>query len=283
MNNPTPPSFYNDDKRLSSLKRSLEALTKSNADTNATLNKFMQTTGQLLNSNSQAIARLETQVGQLASTVNEREWGKLPSQPEPNLRTQNSNPPQGNQVNAIHTLRSRKQVDNKVETSDIEEDITVEPIEPSKEKPTLQTQVAETKHEPIISKAPFPNWLRSNKQSKHLDKMLEVFKQVQMNIPLLNMIQQVSSYAKILKDLCTKKRTTNVPKRAFLAANVSSYWLSHMPIKYKDSGSPTILCTIGETHIEKALLDLGASVNILSYSVYEQLGLKKLQPIGIIL
>ena len=45
MNNPTPPGFNNDDKRLSSLERSLEALTKSNADTNATLNKFMQTTG----------------------------------------------------------------------------------------------------------------------------------------------------------------------------------------------------------------------------------------------
>ena len=111
---------------------------------------------------------------------------------------------------------------------------------------------------------------------EHLDKMLEVFKQVQVNIPLLDMIQQVPTYAKFLKDLCTKKRTTNVPKRAFLAAIVSSYLLSHMPIKYKDPGSPTISCVIGETHIEKALLDLGASVNILPYSVYEQLGLEKL-------
>ena len=113
--------------------------------------------------------------------------------------------------------------------------------------------------------------------------MLEVFKQVQVNIPLLDMIQQVSSYAKILKDLRTKKRTTNAPKRAFLAANVSSYLLNHMPIKYKDPGSPTISYTIGETHIENALLDLGASVNILSYSIYEKLGLKKLQLRGITL
>ena len=113
--------------------------------------------------------------------------------------------------------------------------------------------------------------------------MLEVFKQVQVNIPLLDMILQVLTYAKFLKVLCTKKKTTNVPKRAFLAASVSSYLLSHMPIKYKDPGSPIISCVIEETHIEKALLDLGASVNILPYSVYEQLGLKKLQPIGITL
>ena len=56
-----------------------------------------------------------------------------------------------------------------------------------------------------------------------------------------------------------------------------------MTIKYKDTGSPTVSCIIGETHIEKTLLDLGASINILSYSIYEQLGLEKLQPIGITL
>ena len=69
---------------------------------------------------------------------------------------------------------------------------------------------------------------------------------------------------------------TNVPKRAFLAASVSSYLLSHMPIKYKDPGFSTISCVIGETHIEKALLDLGASINISPYSINEQLGLEKL-------
>ena len=106
--------------------------------------------------------------------------------------------------------------------------------------------------------------------------MLEVFKQVHVNIPLLDMIQQVLSYAKFLKDLYTKKRTTNIPKRTFLAASVRSYLLSHMLIKFKDPRSPNISCTIGETHIEKALLDLGVSVNILSYLVYEQLGLEKL-------
>ena len=35
---------------------------------------------------------------------------------------------------------------------------------------------------------------------------------------------------------------------------------------------------IGDTLIEQALLDLGASVNLLPYSVYEQLGLGELKP-----
>ena len=55
------------------------------------------------------------------------------------------------------------------------------------------------------------------------------------------------------------------------------------PPKYKDPGCPTISCVIGNFRIEKALLDLGASVNLLPYSVYEQLGLGELKPTGLIL
>ena len=40
---------------------------------------------------------------------------------------------------------------------------------------------------------------------------------------------------------------------------------------------------IGETCVEKALLDLGASVNLLPYSIYKQLGLGKLKPTSITL
>ncbi|RVW63848.1 hypothetical protein CK203_055622 [Vitis vinifera] len=49
-------------------------------------------------------------------------------------------------------------------------------------------------------------------------------------------------------------------------------------MKYKDPGCPTILVMIGETCVEKALLDLGASVNLLPYSIYKQLGLGELKP-----
>ena len=52
-------------------------------------------------------------------------------------------------------------------------------------------------------------------------------------------------------------------------------------MKYKDPGSPTISVNIGGTCIDKALLDLGASVNLLPYSVYKQLGLEELKPSNI--
>ncbi|KAL6325119.1 hypothetical protein AAG906_022686 [Vitis piasezkii] len=55
------------------------------------------------------------------------------------------------------------------------------------------------------------------------------------------------------------------------------------PLKYKDPGCPTISVMIGGTIVEKALLDLGASVNLLPYSVYKQLGLGELKPTSITL
>ncbi|RVW78281.1 hypothetical protein CK203_055750 [Vitis vinifera] len=54
-------------------------------------------------------------------------------------------------------------------------------------------------------------------------------------------------------------------------------------VKYKDPGYPTISVSIGGTCVEKALLDLGASVNLLPYSVYKQLGLGELKPTSITL
>ena len=79
------------------------------------------------------------------------------------------------------------------------------------------------------------------------------------------------------------KRGLNVDKKAFLTEQVSAIIQCKTPIKYKDPGCPTISVNIGGTCVEKALLDLGASVNLLPYSVYKQLGLGELKPTSITL
>ena len=86
------------------------------------------------------------------------------------------------------------------------------------------------------------------------------------------------TYAKFLKDMCIKKRKTNVPEKVFLAINISELLSNQIPVEYKDPGFPTISCTIGQTAINRALLDLGASINLLFFSVYQQLGLGELNP-----
>ncbi|RVW13542.1 Retrovirus-related Pol polyprotein from transposon 297 [Vitis vinifera] len=79
-----------------------------------------------------------------------------------------------------------------------------------------------------------------------------------------------------------KEVDQSLPK-AFLTEQVSAIIQCKSPVKYKDPGCPTISVNIGGTHVEKALLDLGASVNLLSYSVYKQLGLGGLKPTTITL
>ena len=108
-------------------------------------------------------------------------------------------------------------------------------------------------------------------------EIFEVLKQVKVNIPLLDMIRQVLAYAKFLKDLCTIKRGMHLKKKVFLTEQVSAIIQCKTPIKYKDPGCPTISMNIGNTFVKRALLDLGASVNLLPYSIYMQLGFGELK------
>ena len=82
---------------------------------------------------------------------------------------------------------------------------------------------------------------------------------------MLDMIKQVPTYAKFLKDLCIVKKGLNVDKKVFLTQQVSAIIQCTSPVKYKDPGCPIISVNIKGTCVEKALLDLGTSVNLLPY------------------
>ncbi|GAV74700.1 hypothetical protein CFOL_v3_18180 [Cephalotus follicularis] len=136
-------------------------------------------------------------------------------------------------------------------------------------------------------KAPFPECLRSSslvppfgKKLARMDEMMELFKQVQINLPLLDAIRQVPAYAKFLKDLCTTKRKlkTYIPKTVHLTEQVSAVLSNKLPPKLKDPGAPLISCKIGNLLIDRALLDLGASINILPSSVYDHFRFGELKP-----
>ena len=70
-------------------------------------------------------------------------------------------------------------------------------------------------------------------------------------------------------------------KTVFLTEQVSAVIQHKTPPMYKDPGCPMISCTIGDYIMEHALLDLGASVNLIPFSVYQKLGLGELKPTSI--
>ena len=163
------------------------------------------------------------------------------------------------EVKAIITLRSGKEFDQPMPKL-IEETRKGEELEPKH----IFLKEDSMKH---CIPPPFPQALRSKKKASQQAGILEVLRQVKVNIPLLDIIKQVPAYAKFLKDLCTIKKGLGIEKNAFLTEEVSAIIQSKNPVKYKDPGSPTISVNIGGTCIDKAPLDLGVSVNLRSYSV----------------
>jgi hypothetical protein len=174
----------------------------------------------------------------------------------------------------IVTLRSGRRVDNHVgkpvedheaePTTDLarQEEKESDNKEKRDSEPSTVTPIDKDLLRSFIPKAPYPERLKTPKKNAQFAEILEVFTQVQINISFLDAIQQVPSYAKFLKDLVTIKRKTNVLKKAYLIEQVSSILQCKLPIKYKDPGCPTIACMIGVCQINRALLDLGASVNL---------------------
>ena len=204
-----------------------------------------------------------------------QERGRFPSQTLPNPKGIHEVGSGMDEVKSIITLRSGKEVDQPLP----------KPVEESRQGEEMQSEHILLEEDTMKYRIPppFPQALKGKKKETQQASILEVLRQVKVNIPLLDLINQVPAYAKFLKDLCTIKRGLGIEKKAFLTEHVSALIQSKYPIKYKDPGSPTIPVNIGGSCINKALLDLGASANLMPHSVYTQLGLGELKPTTITL
>ena len=165
------------------------------------------------------------------------------------------------EIKVVVTLRSGKELRPAV--------LTPTKAAPTVIDPSEEEQLAKREEVKPNVPSPFPQVLWKKKNSVNQTEILEVLRQVKVNIPLLDMIKQVPTYEKFLKDLCTIKRSLNVNKKAFLTEQLSAIIECKTPMKYNDPGCSTISVNIGGFSVEKALLDLGANVNLLPYSMYK--------------
>ncbi|XP_031396854.1 uncharacterized protein LOC116207878 [Punica granatum] len=93
---------------------------------------------------------------------------------------------------------------------------------------------------------------------------------------LEEVLQQMPSYARIMKDLLTKKRKIDGSETVMLTGEcymILQKDLLNLPRKQRDHGSFTVPCTIGNFHFEKVLIDSGASINLMPLSTFRKLGL----------
>ncbi|RVW74551.1 Retrovirus-related Pol polyprotein from transposon opus [Vitis vinifera] len=202
-----------------------------------TLNKRID---GLQNDLSQKIDNLRYSISRLTNLNTVQEKGRFPSQPYQNpkgiheVKTHEGESSQVRDVKALITLRSGKKVESptpKLYVEEKEEEETKKREEMkgkkkdiSEEKEDHDSTVNANPEKELIKEElmkkrtspPFSQALHGKKEIKNASEILEVLSQVKVNIPLLDMIKQVPSYAKFLKDLCTIKRGLNVDKKAFL-------------------------------------------------------------------
>ncbi|KAL0437592.1 UNVERIFIED_CONTAM: hypothetical protein Sradi_0467100 [Sesamum radiatum] len=102
-----------------------------------------------------------------------------------------------------------------------------------------------------IGAFPFPYRMSKSKEDELEREILDTFK----------------------KELCTNKRKLKDKERIIFGKNVSAVINRKLPKKCKNSGMFTLPCIIGDKRIERAMLDLGASINVMPYPVHQALNL----------
>ncbi|CAN6695171.1 unnamed protein product [Malus baccata var. baccata] len=247
------------------------------------------------------VDNLEKQVGQIAEFMGQfREQGMLPSSTVVN--------PKGGfeSAKAMH-LRSGKQVGSDLKPSksrsNEEEELRIEEEEQrpltAKVEPTLPQATSDPNSSNSSNKGknvsssvptndfpanvPFPSRFKQTKKEEAEKDILETFRKVQVNIPLLDAIKQVPRYAKFLKEICTNSRRISTKEVVKVGENVSAILQCKLPPKCKDPGSFTIPCVIGNSRFESAILDLAASINVMPYSIYASMNLGALKNDGVII
>ncbi|KAL0412202.1 UNVERIFIED_CONTAM: hypothetical protein Slati_3809900 [Sesamum latifolium] len=90
--------------------------------------------------------------------------------------------------------------------------------------------------------------------------------------------RQIPGSAKFLKKVLSIKRKWEGGETVKLNEECSAILQNKLPPKLKDLGSFSIPCTIGNIDFDKVLCDLGASVNLMPYSIFEKLGMHELTP-----
>ena len=112
---------------------------------------------------------------------------------------------------------------------------------------------------------------------------MEVFKKLHINIPFVDALEQMPSYVKFMKDILSRKRRLLEFVIVNLTEECSAILKRKLPQKLKDPGIFTIPCKIGNSIFERALCDLGASINLTPLSIFRRLGLGEARPITVTL
>ncbi|GJY90871.1 reverse transcriptase domain-containing protein [Tanacetum coccineum] len=208
-----------------------------------------------------SIQNLETKFDRLADKQSGRPSRSLPSNTQLNPRD-NPNDQQNNSKTPIN-------FDSDDEDDEPAPQPKTQPLKPVKETPLPK---------PYKPKIPYPQRLRKEKMEAQYGKFLDMIRAVRINVPLVDVLAGMPNYGKFLKELISNKHKIEQISAAFLSDESSAMIQNKVPPKLGDPESFLIPCNFNKTFSCNALADLGASVNLMPYSLYAKLSLKTLKP-----
>ncbi|KAM5578089.1 hypothetical protein ABKV19_008421, partial [Rosa sericea] len=195
--------------------------------------------GNQINAISTDVNEMKKQMSQVVEFMGKfHEQGKLPSGTIPN--------PHFEQAKAVTTRSGKTLVappkpQHKISTSILEEEEDPATSKahvtspPSIAKPNTQGNASNSFNSvianPSSSPLPFPSRYAKSKKDEAEKAILETFKKVQINIPLLEAIKQIPKYAKFLKEFCTTRRQNREKEVVKVSENVSAVLQRRMPEK----------------------------------------------------
>ncbi|XP_075088383.1 uncharacterized protein LOC142170384 [Nicotiana tabacum] len=112
---------------------------------------------------------------------------------------------------------------------------------------------------------------------------MEMLKQIQVNIPLIDALREMPRYAKIMKDLMSRKFDFQDFATVTQTQTCSAVVKRPIAEKLSNPGSFTIPYTIGSYAFTKTLCDLGVNINLMPLTIYKRLGIGKARPTSILL
>ncbi|XP_070014180.1 uncharacterized protein [Nicotiana sylvestris] len=294
-NNPPPflsqgPSSSNNE--MGSIEIMFEQMMKKNTNSDA----------QLASHNT-SFQNLEVQLGQISQSLNTHPKRALPSNTVVKVKGGNNSghamaviirSSRGGEVN---TSKQKEVVGDEFEVQD--DDVPIVDEQVSEENLNAEVRIdihdneVETQNdvnssreqvidmpETVVPKAkaplptpppPYPQRLVKQNNENQFKKFIEMMKSLSINIPLVEALEQMSGYAKFMKELVTKKRSMDC-ETIKMTHQVSAIVYSIAP-KLEDPDAFTIPCTIGSAYFAMALCDLGASINLMPYFVFKTLGI----------
>nr|GFA09519.1 reverse transcriptase domain-containing protein [Tanacetum cinerariifolium] len=110
------------------------------------------------------------------------------------------------------------------------------------------------------------------------EKFLNMIRAVRINVPLVDVLAGMPNYGNFLKELVSNKHKLEQISATFLSDESFALIQNKVPPKLEDLESFLIPCNFNKAFSCDALVDLGASINLKSYSLFAKLSLETLKP-----